>query len=608
MLQSFKVRQKSVDPLWWFVLYCLGLCACTMPLPVDFVPIQSPGPNPALLQPSASDIGQDLRTPLEQIFLRSAWYQSEPIRYLDLNSCEPENLTCINRLDTPLNPMLRYEFFFSDGTPVLGQSPVFSTPDHGVARSPFRRVVRVIVPDGYLSNTIRSAQDVAASQFRTEETDRVLNNPLIIQKKPPLFPLTLGEAWSNNQAQQYLELGMVPYAAERNRLGVGVVYFMRNYDKTDLPSRPHPIFDTRPGDLLYSPIRQVFRAVSENQIDSIAEDPTVSIRSQDQLLNAVNEGLLRLEDTQEFFNYPVYQDLLSTSEDEFGLSLTGAAQFPKLSEGSVYTLWIIDQLNQARQIFSFRAEGSRLSLPNGKALSFGPETTNLFRFSRSELNTFRYFLVSIENTDVTEPTGSTLLRALYEPREQTRLTVPFAEGYSALQAGFYMLVAPTAKNTNVDHSGLWFIQRDDPQKTGMPLDSDLSPGLILALPPRGWVYNGWVLSDLRNPLWLSTGRFRAINQADQSQIYSQSAVSPYDFPGEDFLLNPPPETVFPLNLPSTGERRLVISLEPENLDQKEPFFKLFQTVILKGTPSLTQQSIPFTPVSFPSLDIQLKQN
>lgn len=607
-LKALSVRQswKNLLRVW---LVCFWVSACTMPLPMDPSPSDAPSPDNTTGETNPLPIGQIPLIPLEQILLNQAWYQETSIRYLDLLPCSNSESSCTS-LGTPLSPLLRYEFFFSDGSPVLGQNPVFNAPGPNENSSPFRRVIRVIVPDGYQPNTIRSSQDVLASQFRTEDTARVLNNPLISQQNPnsPLFfPLTRGEAWLENETKAYLELETVPYSANRNQLGVGVVYFMRNQDKTDLPSHPRPIFDTRPGDLLYSPIRQVFRAIAENQADSVANDPSVSIRSQDQLLDAVNQGLFRLEDTQEFFDYPVYRDLQTSSEDEFQMRLLNVAHFPALPEGSFYVLWVIDQLNQARQILRFRGEGSQLSLPDGSRLSTGSDSAEVFRFSRSEINTFRYFLVSIESEDVSEPTGSTLLRALYESREQTRLQVPFKATYSALQEGFYMLVAPSARNQNLDHSGLWFIQRDDPSKdlTETPRSQELSPGLILSLPPKGWVYNGWILSDLRNPYWLQTGRFRAINQADQAQRYGLTPDAPYPFPGEDFLQNPPSDLVFPLNLPSTGERQLVVSLEPENLNLSKPFFSLFQTVILRSTPVLKEQPLPFTPVAFPSLDIQL---
>lgn len=541
---------------------------------------------------------------LEGIGLRPGFYSGQAIRYLDLNHCLG-NTTCrINRLETPLNPLLRYEFFFNDGGPVIGQNPVFNTPQPGEAHSPFRRVVRVIVPDGYEPNTIRSAQDVAASQFVTEDTARVENNPLVVQGTP-LIPLTQGRAWVQNQELAYLELGSVPYASDRNQLGVGVVYFLRNGDKTDLPSQPRPIFDTTPGDLLYSPIRQVFRAVAEDQITNLSEDPSVNIRSQDELLAAVNAGVFRLEDAQDFFNYPVYLGSPETTGNVIELSLNGAQNWPALPAGANYALWVTNQLNEARLLLRFQAEGSQLRTLDGTLLETGAGGERIFGFSTSEVSGFRHFLVTIESEDVKQPTGSTLLEARYTNREDTDLQPSFTASYSALQTGHFILAAPTAADDSAHSSGIWFVQRTDADTSSLPLPRHLDPGLILSRPPRGWVYNGWVLSDLRTRLWLQTGRFQAINAADQFNRY-QGNDTPFAFPGEDFLRNAPQSLFFPLNLPSTGERQVVVSLEPENLSLDQPFFTLYQKVIDRATPELTNQDISPSPPRFPLLRLRLR--
>lgn len=589
-------------------LSCLLSCvACSMPLPRD---LDAP---PVLVPDVVSDA-----PPLTAVLSRkSGRYTEGLLDYLDLSPCVAES--CINRLSNNLSPLLRYEFFFSDKSAVLGQRPVFSSlpADSNDAPSPFRRIIEVTVPEGYQPNTLQSSEDVLNSSFRTEATNRVENNPLISEDLPASPEQIRGVAWSGGEAVSYLELGRVPYSAPQNRLGVGVIYFIRNRDKTDLPSRPLPIFDSVPGDLLYSPIRQVFRAVSENQINTLSEDPAATIRSQEALLRAVNEGLFQLEDTQEYFNYPVVslnsspnlppgipQPTLPISQARFDLRMNLPERFPVLPSSHYYALWVTNALNQPRLLLQFRTTPSgSVILPNGNPLDL---QTSIFRFSNAEVGGFRQFLVTIESEQVIAPTGSTLLQADYTGRANTLLETSFTTTYSSLQNGTFMLVAPTNLDGLNQRSGLWFVQRTD-QRNDVPLSINLDPGIVLSLPPRGWIYNGWVRDSVSNDLWLETGRFKAVNQPDNRSVYYDTSITAYPYPGEDFLRNAPQGLFFPLNLPSTGEREVVVSLEPENVDNDRPFFPLYRQLILKGTPPLVNQRLPFTPVNFPTLNLRLER-
>lgn len=584
-----------------FFVGVLLLAACTMPLPRD---VQSP---PVVIPDVLPGGGSALA---QSVILRQGRYSEGFLSYLDVTTCTIA-ASCINRL-LSLSPLLRYEFFFSDKSPVLGQQPVFNNPANG-ATSPFRRVIQVTVPDGYQPNTLKSSEDVLNSGFRTEATNRVENNPLIAEQLRETEERLQGTAWSEGESVAYLELGTVPYAVNQNRLGVGVAYFMRNRDRTDLPSQPLPIFDSVPGDLLYSPIRQVFRAIAENQIETLIEDPSRNILSQEDLLRAVNEGLFELEDTQEYFNYPVValQSSPTTppeqplSQARFDLLLNAPQNLPLLPEGHYYALWVTNTVNQARLLLQFRNNA------NGGLNNLNGDTLNLsdpiFRFSNAELGSFRQFLLTIEQEQVTQPTGSTLLEAAYNGRNDTLLATPFTQTYSALQNATFMLVAPTDLTGINQRSGLWFLQRTDERTQSVPLSLNLDPGVILSLPPRGWVYNGWVRNDLSDELWLETGRFTAVNRPDQQAFYYDDTVTAYPYPGEDFLRNAPQNVFFPLNIPSTGEREVVISLEPENVSTQGPFFALYRKVIPKGTPPLTNQTLPFTPVSFPTLNLRLER-
>ncbi len=575
-----------------------------MPLPRD-----TAGGSPVIPPTPAETVPRRV----SDISRRSGLYNGNELIYLDLNTCDIAS--CVNGISSSLSPLLRYRFIFEDGTAVLGQRPVFNLASAG-QNAPFRRIINVTVPEGYIPNSIQSSEDVINSGFRTVATNEVLNNPIITTALEAANTGQIqGSAWSEGNLVPYLELGAVPYSPVQNRLGVGIAFFMRNRDKTDLPSQPAPIFDSVPGELLYSPIRQVFRAVSENQSDTFNNDPSVGINSQESLLQAVNEGLFRLENTGEFFNYPV-QNLLSSEPvtptpspniQRFDLSISRFQNLPTLPADARYILWLRDINNESRLLLDFKlTPAGGFQTPEGNP--FNPQDS-FFGFSNAEIGNFREFLLTVETENVSVPTGAVILSAQYGGRQQIQLDTPFASRYANLQTGSYMLVTPTDRTIN-QRSGLWFVQRtDSPQGTpDVPLTLNLEPGLILSLPPEGWTYNGWIRDTAGGNFWLGTGRFRAVNQPDSSITYYDAERSAYPFPGEDFLRNAPRGLFFPVNLPSTGEREVVVSLEPENLSLDRPFFSLFRQNIAKGTPPLRNQPLPFTPVRFPALTLQLDAN
>ncbi|NCP78776.1 MAG: hypothetical protein GW833_06410, partial [Desulfuromonadales bacterium] len=385
-----------------------------------------------------------------------------------------------------------YDFFFSDGSPVIGQNPVFNSADSISNSSPFRRMIRVTVPDGYRANTIRSAEDLLASRFRTEDLQRVQNNPVLSQSVTPLEGLLQGEAWLQNQKVAYLELGDVPYSAQRNQLGFGVVYFLLNNDRSPLPTRPNPIFDSSPGDLLYSPIRQVFRVLALDQATSLSNDPSRQIRSQEALLNAINQGIFQLEETQDFFNYPVVaQNALTPDQNQpiFALKIANLSAFPSLPDNRYYTLWASNQLNQPRLLLRFRSRNGVLEAEDQGVLRVGD---SIFKFSQTELNSTRHLLLTIEKANAIQPTGGTLLELAYTGQSNLNLTVPFADRYQSLQGGQFLLADPRSVANPQHNAGIWLAQRTDNNTTRAPLGIDLDPGVILSLPPRGWVYKSWI--------------------------------------------------------------------------------------------------------------------
>lgn len=113
--------------------------------------------------------------------------------------------------------------------------------------------------------------------------------------------------------------------------------------------------------------------------------------------------------------------------------------------------------------------------------------------------------------------------------------------------GTYILATPSNGADTDENSGIWFLELPDP-----------SPGLSLPMLPSGWVYEGWVVYE-GTPI--TSGRFTDVAAVDMFDGYSASTTYP-PFPGEDYLINPPAELTFPIDL-GDGMSKAVISVEPD---------------------------------------------
>jgi hypothetical protein len=603
---SFRGRKTRAELFFLVSFFFSVFAGCTMPLPFN----SNAGQNSLLPDNTNtlpnSALFQSLFIPLQDITAQLGVFNGNSLLYLNLNACGTDP-RCTNELSLPLNLLATYQFFNSDNTPVVGQLPIFSLPGEGEKNSPYRQIFRVTVPVGYISNSIRSAEDLAASQFRIEASGKAFNFPLVSIAGLASVNLRVNQAWQKGKEINYLDLGSVPYSAINNQLGVGLIYFLRNRDSSDLPSKPPPILDSLPGDLLYSPIRQVFRAVSENQVVSQEGDISRGIRSQEALLRAVNQGLFRLEDTGSFFNYPVFQEASipnNTNTEVYGLYVLSLKSLPSLPEGNHYALWSNNENQENRLLLRFRASGSALLELNNQDLV---REQALFRFSKSELNELKRLFVTVEGKQESTPSPAIILSTDTGQEDLKRvLKWPFRDRYAQLQGGTMLLASPTDLEPNNGETGIWFTKRIkaiNPQE--QPLPNELEPGLVLALPPAGWVYQGWVLYRRNPDLWLPTGAFTAVNQADLTQVFSGSQKG-FAFPGEDFLRNAPLDVIFPFNLPSSGEVEVIVALEPENILSQAPFLRLYRALIPKGAPLHNNLDLPSLTPAEPEMSLELR--
>ncbi len=156
------------------------------------------------------------------------------------------------------------------------------------------------------------------------------------------------------------------------------------------------------------------------------------------------------------------------------------------------------------------------------------------------------------------------------------LALAFQVDYSGRQGNVVMItpsdgggrIFPPAGDPSNGFSGIWFVSKP----WGEP-----EFGLNLLAPPSGWKYEGWYMSPAMK--FISTGKFTNVSAKDETNAYFSNTDSAYvdsfwNFPGEDFLTNPPAGETFPLDV--RGGMAFV-TLEPDPDNSPMPFtpFTLF---------------------------------
>ncbi len=134
-------------------------------------------------------------------------------------------------------------------------------------------------------------------------------------------------------------------------------------------------------------------------------------------------------------------------------------------------------------------------------------------------------------------------------------SIAFNDNFTTI-SGLYQLITPTTAATDDSLSGIWFF------------DTTAIDTFTLNLPDlnEDWTYEGWIEVEGQ---YLSMGKFRKKNEADDSDIYS-GPIPTFNFPGEDFVRNAPEGLTFPLDLRTL---RVIISLEPINDPEPQiPFY------------------------------------
>lgn len=205
----------------------------------------------------------------------------------------------------------------------------------------------------------------------------------------------------------------------------------------------------------------------------------------------------------------------------------------------------------------------------GQFLTSGSQFRDKSFVLEADITDAELVLISIEGktSSATAPSNSVILAADVVGTNATLTTSHTSAmgGNLSSQTGQLTIMTPSDLNTTNEASGVWYVTVSG---------TTLTKGLSLPTLNNGWAYQGWVeVGGTR----LSTGRFTS-NTSSDSNVYSFPDGP--QFPGEDFLINPPTGVSFPFNL---NNAKVSITVEPEPDDTADPSGMVVLTAQLPAT-------------------------
>ena len=222
--------------------------------------------------------------------------------------------------------------------------------------------------------------------------------------------------------------------------------------------------------------------------------------------------------------------------------------------------WVTTLANPARSIGKFAVDAS------GALVDLTGTPIEARRFDTGfSLDSAQVLYITIEPPGDTNdsPSDTRLMGGLFIDGQASLQAADFEgiEDELILAAGTYIVDTPTdGPDTNND-SGIWFVNL-----TGGPP----ARGLRAAIPIQGWQYQAWTEFD---DIAINMGIITHHSRPDDSSMHSGPQLG-YNYPGEDFLFNPPPGLVFPISVEGA---RVYVTLEPEpDPDPAPSQFVLFE--------------------------------
>ncbi|TLZ68687.1 MAG: hypothetical protein E6K12_00605 [Methanobacteriota archaeon] len=215
------------------------------------------------------------------------WFRNASVTYLDFG---PQANVAV--------PILVFFQASSPTTPVAGQRNIIDTIPGQPGYGDFWRVHKVLVPSGYVANTIRSFADAVASGYTIQMTDIVVNCPVV---NPGATvggsPATLVTGWYRNRDVFYFDEG-TRSPADGWVVQAAPIYAFFHADGTPVAGQRN-VIDALPGSPGYSDLWNVVKVVVD------ASYVANSLKDARSILEAHDAGQLSLESTAVYVNCPV---------------------------------------------------------------------------------------------------------------------------------------------------------------------------------------------------------------------------------------------------------------------------------------------------------------
>jgi len=215
------------------------------------------------------------------------WYRNASVSYLDYG---PQPNVAV--------PILVFFQATSPSTPVAGQKNIIDTIPGQPGYSDFWRVFKVLAPSGYVANSIRSLADAVASGYTIQETDVVVDCPVVnpgatIQGSST-SPVS---GWYRNRDVFYFDNG-ANSPAHGFVVEDAPIYAFFHADGTPVAGQKN-VIDVLPGDAGYSDLWKVTKVVVD------ASYMANSLRDARSIVAARDAGQVTLETTDIYVNCPV---------------------------------------------------------------------------------------------------------------------------------------------------------------------------------------------------------------------------------------------------------------------------------------------------------------
>jgi hypothetical protein len=221
------------------------------------------------------------------------WYRGADITYLDFG---PSNSVAA--------PILAFFYASNPNSSVAGQNNIVDTIPGLPSYSDFWRVYKVLVPDNYVPNSIRSFDEALASGYTMEATNLIVNCPVVNPNSTTVgYNATLEQGWFRNRQVFYFNLGANTHAvdaADGFVLTSAPIYAFFYANRTRVPGQKN-VVDVLPGNASYSDLWGIVKVTVDPLYVSNSLNSTSAINQ------AVSAGKVIIQLTGLYRNCPVVQ-------------------------------------------------------------------------------------------------------------------------------------------------------------------------------------------------------------------------------------------------------------------------------------------------------------